>query len=86
MIDTERTNHANYECILYAGILITVITCYALHIASTYDMEQFAQNASAFATALVIPSLLICFIWAPIFLVEMWIRELDKLERPYSYD
>lgn len=68
------------------GILITVITCYALHIASTYDMEQFAQNASAFATALAIPSLLICFIWAPIFLVEMWIRELDKLERPCSYD
>lgn len=67
------------------GILITVITCYTLHIASSYDMQQLAQNASAFATALVIPCLLICFIWAPIFVVEMWIRELDK-QQPRAYD
>lgn len=62
------------------SILITIFTCYAVHFAWTYDMEQLAHNASTCICALVVPALLCCFVWLPIVMVEMWIRDIEKLQ------
>lgn len=81
----NQTNQTNLMSVLYIlafiqcyCILISIITCYSIHIASSYDMEQLLQNTAPSLSALVIPCMLICFVWGPMFAVEMWIRDLEK--------
>lgn len=61
-------------------VLISVIICYAFHITSNYDIEQVLNSTSSCISALIIPCLLLCFVWGPMFVVEMWIRDIEKFQ------
>lgn len=60
------------------SILFTLAICYGMHLLFVHDSENFIENISSWITALLIPTLLTCFVWAPIYIVEIWIRDVEK--------
>ena len=71
-------------CILLAfiqcyNIIFSLVIFYGIHLLFILDDgDNIIENVSLWSIGVIVSTLLTCFVWAPVYMVDVWIRKLER--------